>query len=1193
MPPANETTYRFEGFALDLRRGCLRGQSGEVDLRPKSFEVLRYLVENAGRLVPKDELIKAVWPDVIVSDESLARCVSDVRQALGDRAQRIVRTVPRRGYLFAVSLSGPEIADPLAAGSGPGGERRGQTLLAERPAERRQLTVLAGELTGLADLATRLDPEDFQIALADCRRHCAEVMARHHGHVASFSEEGILVWFGYPRAREHDAEHAVRAGLALLASPPDSAWNSAWALNVRPGGPLRPRVGIASGVVVIASGQASGEAWGPAAAGQPPHIARQLRNAAAPGDLVIDPATRRLVGGLFEYEPFGPPTRDDGAAQTWLVRSEKGDTNRFAARSDIPADGTEAGLSPFVGRAHELDVLLGCLVSRADHVAVIDVVGEPGIGKSRLLHEFRRLAQAEVRIWSGSCWPGDEQVPFRPFIEVIRRAFHIDTRDEAPEIANKLDTGLAILGLATRENLGLLLNLLGLEPPAGAMRGLDDVLVGLRTRDLLLKLAQEGSRTKPVVLLLEDLHWIDGASQDLLDRIAAMPNAGSLAIFHTRRPAYVPPWNARANTTTLRLEPLAASETARIVEARLGVPALTGALGRLIIDRAEGNPLFAEEIANFLRERGMVRQSNGGLEYDTAAVAAAVPASVQSLLTQRADRLTPDDRALLQAAAVIGRRFSAGLLAAVTTGADVAARLAVMEQHDLVRRAPGSGEFTFKHALGRDALYASLLSGPRQALHLAIAREIEARNAGRLGEVADVLAHHYARADHKQKAVEYLALVGRRSLGIYSLDEAEYSLRTALGIARSEDAERMDHEIATILVDLTVVYYLQFRSAETVALIEPELARLDRLGDNPQVPILLDLYGVGLFTSCRFHEAKRMADQALAIAERLGDGRALAHARAGVIMMSIYIDPTPLAEFEAFARRTHEEAERDAPGYIVTRITMVTATNYLHRGLTLEGSRWARRLMQFGREHDDRRATGMALWLLGWFATVADDPVAALAYAEECIATALAPYDQQQGQLIAGIARLLGGRVEEGVTTLERRQAYAIANGWHYAALAAEAPLGVAMLLRGDLRKGVRTLEALIERVESVLGYRGYADWSRIFLAEFYIALLRGERKPSLRVILKNLPFLLLAKRRAAKRALDLLGRAMENPQFSEDGVFRARIDFNLGLLHKMMGRNDVAQTYLRHGRDVAHAQEAAALVMKIDAAMEGLREED
>jgi predicted ATPase len=285
-------------------------------------------------------------------------------------------------------------------------------------------------------------------------------------------------------------------------------------------------------------------------------------------------------------------------------------------------------------------------------------------------------------------------------------------------------------------------------------------------------------------------------------------------------------------------------------------------LQRLIIDRAEGNPLFAEEIANLLREGGMVRQGTAGLEYDAAAVAAAVPASVQSLLTQRVDRLTPDDRAVLQAASVIGRRFPADLLAAVTGAAEVAARLAVLEEHDLVRRAPGSGEFSFKHALGRDALYASLLSGPRQALHLAIAREIEARNAGRLSEVADVLAHHYARADHKTKAVEYLALVGRRSLGIYSLDEAEYSLRTALEIARSEDPERMDAEIATILVDLTVVYYLQFRSAATIALIEPELKRLDRLGDAPQVAILLDLYGVGLFTSCRFREAKRMADQA-------------------------------------------------------------------------------------------------------------------------------------------------------------------------------------------------------------------------------------------------------------------------------------------------------------------------------------------
>src|SRR5580700_4842554 len=209
--------FCFEGYTLDLRRGCLRRENREVELRPKSFELLRYLVENAGRLVPKDELINAVWPDVTVGDESLTRCVSDVRQALGDRAQRIVRTVPRRGYLFAVSLSEPEPPPtamppdasshpPLSVGSGLNGERSTQTLLAERPAERRQLTVLAGDLIGLADLAARLDPEDFRIALADCRRQCAELMARHHGHVASFSEEGVLVWFGYPNALEHDAD---------------------------------------------------------------------------------------------------------------------------------------------------------------------------------------------------------------------------------------------------------------------------------------------------------------------------------------------------------------------------------------------------------------------------------------------------------------------------------------------------------------------------------------------------------------------------------------------------------------------------------------------------------------------------------------------------------------------------------------------------------------------------------------------------------------------------------------------------------------------------------------------------------------------------------------------------------------------------------------------------------------------------
>ena len=1209
MKPVEERRFGFRGFVLDLKRGCLCDEGGEIELRPKSFELLRYLVENSGRLVPKDELIKAVWPNVIVTDESLARCVSDVRLALHDHEQQIVKTVPRRGYMLAALVSDAAPSQPANASASefPGGAARDMALYPDtaairaapywprrnpQPAERRPLTVMACEFAGLAALSARLDPEELRVAAAVCQKSCADIVEGYHGHVARYLDDGLLIYFGYPHAREHDAEHAVRAGLALLQSTarPNSRWYA----------PLKLRIGVASGIVVVGDEAAAGEVAERMAVGETPHLAKHLQLAADPSDMVIDQTTYQLVGGLFEY-------RDLGAAlegyvepiRAWRVLRPSEVDSRFEARrgpvvnrfDQKSAGQTESGgLTPFVGRARELQVLAASIADFPDRVRVVDIVGEPGIGKSRLLHEFSsRLIESREGFWHASCWPGDEQLPYRPLIQALRHTFRLTVGEPEGDVQRKLDAGLKRLGLATAVNLGLLLNLLGMEPPARALRGLDDVLVGLRTRELLLQLVREACRLAPIVLVLEDLHWIDGSSQDLLARLIAAPTVGALTIIHTRRPDYHPPWMHTPTTTTLSLEPLAASETRQIIQARLGVPELAERLARLILDRAEGNPLFAEEIANFLIEGGLVHRRAIGLEYDAAAVAAVLPASVQSLLTARVDRLSSEDRGLLQAAAVIGRRFSVDLLAAAVPTQDLIARLGAMERLDLIRRDHDSDEYAFKHVLVREALYARLVSSRRQTLHLLIAREIERRNEARRSEVAEVLAHHYSRADHKDKAVEYLALVGRKSLGIYSLDEAEHSLRAALLLARSKDGARMDTQVATIMVDLAVVLYLQFRSDDTITLIEAELHRIDSLGDNKQVPILLDLYGIALFTHCRFREGRKVEEKALAMAERLGDGRSKGHARAGLIQLSIYVDPMPLSDFEPFAQRAFREAEEGDDTYIVGRMMMAITMNYMNRGLIMEGRQWARRLMKFGQERQDQRSLGMALWMLGWLDILAEDYVSALGHGLESLKTALAPFDLQIGQHVVGISQMLLGHLAEGIETIENHRRQAVSNGWHFSALVTEAPLGVAMLLSGELKKGARFLESVIKRCESELGYQAYADWTRIFLAEFYIAILQGTNKPSLQTVLRNLVFLAHAKRVAARKAEDLLQFAMRNPQFSDRGVIRARIDYDLGILYKTLGQRDPARKHVGDALRAAVAQEASALITKMDAVLSSL----
>ncbi len=315
----------------------------------------------------------------------------------------------------------------------------------------------------------------------------------------------------------------------------------------------------------------------------------------------------------------------------------------------------------------------------------------------------------------------------------MRGAFLLSPSDSEVAVARKLDEGLQALGLRKSESLGLLFHLLGLKPPEGALEGLDGVLIGLRTRELLQRLAQARSRLTPLILVFEDIHWLDSASEDLLAKIVAIDEPLKLLIVQTRRPEYSPPWAGGPRVTRLPLEPLSARETARVAEARLGVDNLPEALAKLIVAKAEGNALFAEEIATFLVERSAVRRSAAGLDFDPAAVAAALPESVQSLLASRVDRLASAERDLLQTAAVIGRRFDPNLVAVVAgASGNAEASFAAMEALDLIYRAEGSHDSVFKHALVRDALYDRMLSDRLAALHLKVAEELERRSGNRL-----------------------------------------------------------------------------------------------------------------------------------------------------------------------------------------------------------------------------------------------------------------------------------------------------------------------------------------------------------------------------------------------------------------------------------------------------------------------------
>ena len=384
----------------------------------------------------------------------------------------------------------------------------------------------------------------------------------------------------------------------------------------------------------------------------------------------------------------------------------------------------------------------------------------------------------------------------------------------------------------TVRNLGLLQHLLGLKVPEDALAGLDDVLIGLRTRELLQQLVEARCKLSPVLMLIEDLHWTDSASEELLGKIVDGVSKLRLLLIHTHRPEYAPRWLNHAGFTKLHLEPLPAGDIRRLVQGRLGAETLPEVLVRQVAEKAEGNPLFAEEIVSFLSERGILHTKDGKLEFDAGAVAAALPASVQSILSARVDRLAPKDRTLLQAASVIGRRFKPDLLAVVFGETEIDRRLAPMQALDLIRLDGRSSDYVFKHALVRDALYQSILTERRQELHSKIAQEIEGRGGNRLGEVAEVLAHHYSRSNNTDKAFEYLSMAGGRSLGVYSLDEAGKHFTAALAVLDKNPKCASDDQVTDFLALYMRLLTLGERYRVTIEVCGRYLARVDRSGSD-------------------------------------------------------------------------------------------------------------------------------------------------------------------------------------------------------------------------------------------------------------------------------------------------------------------------------------------------------------------------
>ncbi len=751
-------------------------------------------------------------------------------------------------------------ADVATASSAPSGSP-------EESAERRQVTVMFSDLVGSTALSTRMDPEDLREVISAYQKCVAETVQRSGGFVAQFMGDGVLVYFGYPRAHEDDAERAVRAGLELVAAV--SGLNT-HAL-------LQTRVGIATGLVVVGDLIGSGASQQQAIVGETPNLAARLQSIAKPDSVVISESTRKLVGHLFELEDLGSQELKGitGAVRAWAVWRTASVESRFDALH-------ATGLTELVGREEELELLLRrWSKAKTAEGQMVLLSGEPGIGKSRLTAALLERVGSEphtrLRYF---CSPQHADSAFFPIISQMERAAGFTHTDSTQVKLDKLDAVLA-LASTSKQDAALFAEMLSL-PNDGRYPALELTPQQRRQKTLEALHAQVETfaRKSPVLMIFEDAHWADPTSLELfgrgVNRIANLP----VLLLITFRPEFEAPWIGQPHVTALTLSRLTLREVDAMIDRIIGNKQLPANVRQDIILRTDGIPLFVEEMTKAVLEA----ESQSAAEHTVAATpspAVAVPATLHASLMARLDRLG-SAKEVAQIAAAIGREFSHALIAAVMSKpqAELEAALDRIVAAGLLFRqgVPPHATYLFKHALVQDAAYGTLLREPRRALHARIAETLESRFAEIAENRPELLARHCTEAGLIEKAAGLWGKAGQRSLERSALVEAVAQLTRALdqiAVLPATPALRREQIKLQVALITPLTHVKGYAGPETTAAAERArllIEQAEALCEPPEDPLLLFsvLYGSWVKNVVAFNAdaGRGLAEQFLALAEK-------------------------------------------------------------------------------------------------------------------------------------------------------------------------------------------------------------------------------------------------------------------------------------------------------------------------------------
>jgi class 3 adenylate cyclase/tetratricopeptide (TPR) repeat protein len=970
-----------------------------------------------------------------------------------------------------------------------------RTRLTTEVGERRHLTVLFCDLVGSTQIAARMDPEEWRDIAARYQRTAADCVQRFGGQVAKFLGDGVVCFFGWPQAHDAAAERAVRAGLAMveavrvLKNPPVSPFFKGGQESAPPfekGGPgeissdtaiLHVRVGIHTGPVVV--GRGGGDA--PDVFGETPNLAARVQAAAEVDTVLITAATHQLVAGLFVVEERGPQPLKGIAAPVVLYRVAQAS----GVRGRLAAAASAHTLTPFVGRERERQTLAEAWERAQDGEGqVVLIVGEPGIGKSRLVQEFKADLGQTPHTWiesGGAAYY--ETTPFHVVIDLLRQGFGWTADLSTEARLDALDQALAVVGLTPAEAAPLVAPLLDLPLPEGRYPPLF-LSPEQQRRRLLTTMSTwvfTGSRLQANVIVVEDLQWVDPSTLELLGLLVEQGARERLLLVLTARPEFRPPWPLRAHHTQLNLNRLTKRQVHEMivrVGARLIPP---GEMLEALAVRTDGVPLFVEELT-----RAMLEAEGAAL------VTREIPATLQDTLMARLDRLG-SAKEVAQTAAVLGREFTYGLLRAVSPLAEEAlqAALATLTDAELVyaRGLPPEATYLFKHALVQHTAYDSLLKSRRRELDRAVAEALTGRFAAVAEAQPEVVAQHWESAGEAARAITAWEQAGERAKARSAMVEAERHYRRALAVLATlpDSPGRAAQEMA-LQIALALIVYLTcgFASAETERIANRVRELSAQTGDIRQLVISLTLAWVLSLSRGESQGALGLAGEVLVAARNDGSNFALTWGHFALGQSQYLLgDLCAAGEHAQEALRYYREEDyRGSPSDLGTLAHPLLAYVLAHCGFPERAQAEIHKLLALAERLEIASQRTLGLVSAASAHAYLHNVSSVAAHADRLLGIAVAhqlPQYAAWGHILGGWAIALKGQTDGGIAELREGLASYAATGQRTALGLYLGLLAEAQLLGGQVRDGLTTIEQALAAVSE----------ERIFLPE--LLRLRGE----------------------------------------------------------------------------------------------------